>query len=142
MEIERFKSKLTKGQIEAMAIDDAKLIRETENCIEAHITLKKSKHYIDTLLKENQSNALLEWDSSKADYYKNVSLYNGKRTYDFKSIEVWAEMEKYKKDIEALAKQAINSATPVLYEHPFTGETIIIEKPGVKSSGETLNVKI
>ena len=142
MEIERFKSKLTKGQIEAMAVDESKNIREVENCIDAHIYIKRAKYFIDTLLKENQTNALLEWDSGKADYYKNVTLYNGKRTYDFKHIDVWSEMEGYKKDIEACAKRAIESKTPVLYVHPFTGETIVIDKPGVKSSGETLNVKL
>ena len=71
-----FKSDLKKGQIQALAIDHSKELYESENCIDSHVMLKKAKLYIDTLLMENEKNALLIWEANASEY-RNITYNQG-----------------------------------------------------------------
>jgi len=133
-----FKSTLTKGQITALAIDEAKNMLETTNAIDAHIILKKANLFLSTLMKENEKAALMDWDSSAKDFYTNVSYNQGGKILDYDSDHVYKELKDKLAERKKLLDTSFQMTDPI-----FDGEGVEVPKVKVKSyRKESLNVKI
>lgn len=133
-----FKSTLTKGQIEALAIDEAKTMLETTNAIDAHIILKKANLFLATLMKENEKSALMDWNESANDFYFNVSYNQGGKILKYEEDPVYKELKDKLAERKKLLDTAFQMKDPI-----FDSEGIEVPKVKIKSHRkESLNVKI
>ena len=132
-----FKSDLKKGQIQALAIDHSKELYEHENCIDSHVMLKKAKLYIDTLLMENEKNALLIWEANAAEY-RNITYNQGGKTLDYIKDPIYASIKLMLDDRKELLDLAFKSKDSI-----FDGEGTEVPKVPIKSfRKQSLNVKL
>ena len=137
MEIERFKSKLSKGQLEAMAVDTVKNYMDEISALEILSFAKKLKVFSDTLIKESEAEAKMVWDHEKSDY-PNMNYTQGGAIYDYKEDPVYASIALMLEQRTELLKTAVKLKDPV-----YDSEGI--EVPKVKVKGyrkDSINVKI
>lgn len=132
-----FKSNLKKGQIQALAIDHSLEINENENTIDFHIMLKKVKLYLDTLIKENEKNALLIWDQQKSDF-DNITYNQGGKILDYSEDPIYHSIKLMLDDRKALLDLAFKSQNNI-----FDSEGVQVPKVPIKSyRKESLNVRL
>jgi hypothetical protein len=142
MEIERFKSKLTKGQLEAMAIDTVK--KQMENIDQASILLfaKKLKHFADVFVKEAENEAKLVWENIR-DEHPEMNYTSGGALYDLNQFEYRKQIAEHLKEIDDQLKKAAKSDNPQFVPNIITGEVISV--PKIKPKGyrkDSINVKL
>lgn len=137
MELERFKSKLSKGQLEAMAIDTVKKYMETQNPLDILSFAKKLIHFSGVLVKEAESEAKMVWDNNKSDY-PNMNYTSGGAIFDWDSDPVYASIKLM------LSERLELLRTAVKIKEPFFDKDGI-EVPKCKLKGyrkDSINVKI
>ena len=134
-----FKSNITKGQIKAKAFDDSKSLIEQHDPIDLHINLKKAKIYLDELIRENERNALLDWDLASKDFYTGVVTYNqGGKILNYEKDPVYMEIKEKLKERKDLLDMAFKMSDTI-----YDGEGIEVPKVPVKSERkESLNVRV
>ena len=137
MEIERFKSNLNKGQLEAMAIDTVKNYLDEIPALDILHFAKKLKIFSDELIKESEAEAKMVWDQDKGNY-PNMNYTQGGAIYDFKEDPVFASIDLMREQRAELLKTAIKLKDPV-----YDSEGV--EVPKVKIKGyrkDSIYVKI
>lgn len=137
MNIEHFKSKLNKGQLEAMAIDTVKKFMESTNQLEVLSFAKKLKFFSEVLLKESESEAMLVWDQLKNDY-PNMNYTNGGHILNYDEDPVYYSIKLMLNDRKDLLDLAFK-----MKETIFDKEGIEVPKVSVKGyRKDSINVKI
>ena len=132
-----FKSDLKKGQIQALAFDDSKDIFNNSDPLEAHIMLKKVKLYLDTLMRENEKNALLSWEQHKDDF-DNVTYNQGGKILNYNEDPIYYSIKLMLDDRKELLDLAFKSKDNI-----FDSEGVQVPKVPVKSfRKESLNVRL
>ena len=137
MEIERFKSKLSKGQLETMAIDTVTKFMESTNELEILSFAKKLKFFTDILIKESESKAKMVWDQLRHDY-PNMNYTNGGVIIDYSQDAEYHDLAERLKARRELLDLAFKRKDPV-----FDEEGIEVPKVPVKGyRKDSINVKI
>ncbi len=92
MEIERFKTKLTKGQLQAMAIDTVKTWLDTVSALDALTFAKRLKVFTDQLIIESETEAKMIWDNEKSNY-PNMNYTQGGAIKDYEEDPIYASIK-------------------------------------------------
>jgi hypothetical protein len=119
MNLELFKSKLSKGQLEAMAIDTVRKQMENVSPMESLIFAKKLKYFTDVLLKEAETEAKQVWDNEK-ESYPNCTYNDGGFLLDYDQDPVHKELSDKRKE----RKELLNAA--------FKIKEYIVDEDGVQ----------
>ena len=137
MELERFKSKLTKGQIEAMAIDTVKKYTESTDPLEVLRFAKKLILFSNVLVKEAETEAKLVWETHKIDY-PSMSYTTGGTIYNWDKDPVYASIKLMLEQRTELLKTAVKMKDPI-----FDSEGIEVPKCPIKGyRKDSINVKL
>lgn len=142
MEIEIFKSKLSKGQLEAMAIDAVRKQMETVSPLESLRFAKRLKYFADKLITEAETEAKMVWDQEK-DTYPDMNYTQGGAILDLNAFDYRKEIAEHLKAIDDQLKLAQRSEAPLFIVNLVTGEPTQVPKVPVKNyRKDTINVKI
>ena len=137
MELERFKSKLTKGQIEAMAVDTVKTYMESTDPLEILQFAKKLILFSNVLVKEAETEAKLVWETHKIDY-PSMSYTSGGTIYDWDHDPVYASIKLMLSERTELLKTAVKMKDQI-----FDSEGTEVPKCPIKGyRKDSINVKI
>ena len=137
MELERFKSKLTKGQLEAMAIDTEKKYLESTDPLEILQFAKKLLYFATEFKEEAEKEAKLVWETHKIDY-PSMSYTTGGTIYDWDKDPVYASIKLMLEQRTELLKTAVK-----MKEQIFDGEGTEVPKCPIKGyRKDSINVKI
>ena len=137
MELERFKSKLSKGQIEAMAIDTVKKYIESTDPLEVLQFAKKLILFSNVLVKEAETEAKMVWETHKIDY-PSMSYTTGGTIYDWDQDPVYASIKLMLSQRVELLKTAVKMKDQI-----FDGEGTEVPKCPIKGyRKDSINVKL
>jgi hypothetical protein len=137
MELERFKSKLSKGQLEAMAIDTVKKYMETQNPLDVLTFAKKLLHFSNVLVKESEKEGKMVWDNNKSDY-PDMNYTSGGAIFDWDSDPVYASIKLMLSERLELLRTAVKIKEPF-----FDKDGIEVPKCPLKGyRKDSINVKI
>ena len=142
MELERFKSNLNKGQLEAMAIDTEKKYLESTDPLEILQFAKKLLYFATEFKEEAEKEAKLVWETHKIDY-PSMSYTVGGVILDLNGFDYRKKIADHLKSVDEQIKRAYKTKDPVFIASIITGE--IISVPKVKMTGarkDSINVKI
>ena len=135
--IERFKSKLSKGQIEAMAIDTVRKYMETANPLDILEFSKKLIHFSGILVKEAEKEAKHVWDTNKSDY-PNMNYTSGGAIYDWDSDPVYSNLKQMLAERLELLRTSAKLKDPV-----YDSEGVEVPKCKIKGyRKDSINVKL
>jgi hypothetical protein len=137
MKLEYFKSKLTKGQLDALAFDTVKKQLENVDALEALEFAKKLKHFSETLVNEAEIEAKLVWDQLKGDY-PQMNYTQGGAIYNYSADPVYADLAAKLKERKTLLDTAVKLSDDV-----FDSEGVEVPKIPIKNyRKDSINVKI
>ena len=131
MNIERFKSKLSKNQLEALAIDTVKQQLENVDQATALKFAKKLKFFADVLVKEAETEARQVWELIRDDN-TDLSYTNGGVILDFNEFEYRKQVEAHLKEIDEALKLARKMENPLQIVNIQTGEVLEVPKVSIK----------
>ena len=142
MKIEIFKSKLSKGQLEAMAIDTIQKQMENVSPLESLRFAKKLYYFSDKLIKEAEKEAKMVWDQEK-EAYPDMNYTQGGAILDLNAFDYRKEIANHLKSIDEQLKLAQKSEAPLFIVNLVTGEPTQVPKVPIKNyRKDTINVKI
>jgi len=142
MKIEVFKEKLSKGQLEAMAIDTVKKQMENVSALDSLRFAKKLKFFAEKLTVEAEKEAKMVWDQEK-ESYPDMDYTNGGAILDLNSFDYRKEIADHLKSIDDQLKLAQKSEAPLFIVNLVTGEPTEVPKVSIKNyRKDTINVKI
>jgi len=142
MKIEIFKSKLSKSQLEAMAIDTIQKQMENVSPLESLRFAKKLYYFSDKLIKEAEKEAKMIWDQEK-ESYPDMNYTQGGAILDLNAFEYRKEIADHLKSIDEQLKLAQKSKAPLFIVNLVTGEPTQVPKVPIKNyRKDTINVKI
>lgn len=137
MEIERFKSNLSKSEIKNMAIDTVRKYLDSTSALDVLSFAKKLILFSDTLVKEAETEAKMVWDQEKGNY-PNMNYTQGGTIYDFDKDPVYKSIKKMLADRTELLKTALKIDSDVV-----DGDGVIVPKVPIKGyRKDSINVKI
>ena len=137
MEIERFKSKLSKSQLEGMAIDTVKKQLDNANPLDIYSFSKKLLFFANVLVKEAEDKAKEVWDQDK-EGHPEMSYTQGGTIYE------WMEDPVYESISIMMAERLLLLKTAVRTKDPFYDKDGV-EVPKCKIKGyrkDSISVKI
>ena len=137
MELERFKSNLNKGQLEAMAIDTEKKYLESTDPLEILQFAKKLLYFATEFKEEAEKEAKLVWETYKIDY-PSMSYTTGGTIYNWDKDPVYASIKLMLEQRTELLKTAVKMKDPI-----FDSEGIEVPKCPIKGyRKDSINVKL
>ena len=137
MQIEYFKSKLTKGQLEALAIDTVKKHLDSVSALEALYFAKKLSFFAGHLVKEAENESFMVWDQEGKEH-ENMTYTNGGTIYDLDKDLVYSDLKSQLSERTELLKLALKRKDPI-----FDEEGIEVPKVPIKGyRKDSINVKI
>ena len=137
MEIERFKTKLSKGQLQSMAIDTVKQWIESVSPLDALTFAKRLKVFSDELIKESETEAKMVWDNEKSNY-PDMSYTNGAVMKDYEEDPIYSSIKLMLSQRKELLDTAFQMKESI-YDH----DGIEVPKVKIKSHRkDSINVKI
>ncbi len=141
MEIEYFKSKLTKGQLEAMAIDAVKKQLENADEYQIYRFAKKLKFFSEHLVKESEEKLKDVWTES--DRPEDMNYTTGDVILNLDEFEYRKFIAEHLKEVDEALKMAAKSKEPHFVVNIITGEVTSVPKVSIKSyRKDSINVKI
>lgn len=137
MEIERFKTKLTKGQLQAMAIDTVKTWLDTVSALDALTFAKRLKVFTDELIKESETEAKMIWDNEKSNY-PNMNYTQGGAIKDYEEDPIYSSIKLMLGERKELLDTAFKMKDAI-----YDNEGIEVPKVPIKTyRKDSINVKI
>jgi len=137
MELERFKSKLSKSQLKNMAIDTVRKYMETSNPLDILTFAKKLLLFSTTLVKEAEDESKMVWDKDKNDY-PDMNYTQGGAIYNWEEDPVYNSIKIMLADRVELLKTAVRVKDPI-----FDNEGCEVPKVSIKTyRKDSINVKI
>ncbi len=137
MEIESFKTKLTKGQLQAMAIETVKTWLDTVSALDALTFAKRLKVFTDQLISYSEGQAKMVWDQEKSNY-PNMTYTQGGAIKDYEEDPIYASIKLMLSQRKELLDAAFKM-NEAIYDHDG------VEVPKVKVKNywkDSINVKI
>jgi len=131
MNIERFKSKLSKGQLEALAIDTVKQQLESVDQATALRFAKKLKFFSDILVREAETEARQVWEMIRDDN-KDLSYTQGGAILNLDEFEYRKQLADHLKEIDEALKLAHRMDNPMQIINIQTGEVLQVPKVSIK----------
>lgn len=142
MDIERFKSKLSKDQLEAMAIDAVKKQLENVDQATALRFAKKLKFFADVLVKEAETEARQVWENIRDDN-ADMTYTQGGDILDYNEFEYRKQVADHLKDIDKAIRLAQTSEMPLHITNTTTGEVLEVPKVSIKDyRKDSINVRL
>ena len=137
MEIERFKTKLSKGLLKGMAVDTVKQWIETVSPLDALTFAKRLKVFSDELIRVSEIDAKMVWDQEKSNY-PDMTYTIGGVLKDYEQDPIYNSI----KIMLSERKELLDTAFKVK-DKIFDNEGIEVPKVPVKSyRKDSINVRI
>ena len=130
MEIERFKSKLSRDQLQAIAIDTVRKQLYNVSEYDVYRFAKRLVYFAGELVKESEDKLKDVWTSS--DKPADMNYTTGGEILDLNEFEYRKEIAEHLKYIDKQIKAAFKSDDPVFVPNIKTGEVLQVTKVSIK----------
>jgi len=137
MNLEYFKSKLSKSDLHDLAVKTVSEHLENVSALESLIFAKKLKYFTDTLITEAEKEAKLTWEQNK-DSFPECTYTNGGFLLDYAKDPIYKEIQDKLKERKELLDMAFKMKD-VIYD----SEGVEVPKVKIKSyRKDSINVNI